>query len=323
MELYITLAILAGLLGLWFYMSNRKRKKVNERIDASLEDTSIYVEGVGNIQFEDLHEMVNGNPEEGVKHTKDTMFREDLMQFEGEFLIPDLPLNEERRLSIDDAFLYLQELFGKDIMAKKPLRTLDEPLFPASIHELSEVIPLAHSIAEIMDIDPESLEIGFYEGDKAPDPDSAYENNSAAGLYYGKNEAGNYEVGFADNLHLEPERLIATIAHEFAHIKLLGEERMAENSEELTDMVPLIYGFGLFNSNSAFKFSRDNRSWSTSKLGYLTQVDWAYLFALYLYVRDEKDPEWLRHLNKTIAKDCELAYNFIVANPDMVLQAQS
>ncbi len=290
------------------------------------DDGSIYVEGVGLVKFEEMSEMVNGDPNEDVKQVKDTMFREDLMQFEGEFLIPGLALNEERRLSIDDAFLYMQELFGEDLVKQKPVLTIHDALFPVEIKDLSAVIPLTYTIAKIMDIDPDDLEIGFFEGDKGADMDlqnGSYQYSGAAGLYYGKNENGKYEVTFSDTLYREPERLIATIAHEFAHIKLLGEERMEENSEEMTDMLPLFYGFGLFNSNSVFKFSGETNRWSTSKLGYLTQVDWAYLFALYLYVRNEKEPEWMQYMNRTIAKDCSFAYNFIMNNPDRVLQVQS
>ncbi len=321
--MYQILLIMAVLLSWMFYSNYRKRQKIRRELSDSLDDETIHVDGV-RVSFEDLGEIAKGDPEEGVKYVKDTMFREDLMQFKGEFLIPGLPLNEERRLSIDDCFLYLQELFGKDLLLNKDVLTVHDAIFPVEINSTSEIVPLAHSVARIMDIDPKKLKIGFFQGSAPVDPasvDNTQENKSAAGLYYGKNENGIYEVNFADNIHQEPERLIATIAHEFAHIKLLGEERMDENAEELTDMVPLFYGFGLFNSNAVFKFSRTNENWSTNTLGYLSQVDWAYLFALYRYVRNEKDPEWFRHLNKTIAKDSDLAYDFILANPAKVLQS--
>lgn len=326
MEFYITFGIVVSLFGAWYYYYMKSRNQWKERDDNGPDDGSIFVQGRGYVRFKELDDMVNGDPDEGVKHVKDTMFREDLMKFEGEFLIPGLPLNEERRLSIDDAFLYLQELFGKEIMREKKVITPDDMMVPLSITTFHEIIPVVKNVAQRMDIDPESLAIRFHEGQGPVDPNSMDGRNggkSAAGLYHGKNEQGKYEVSLADNIHQQPERLIAVIAHELAHIKLLGEGRMAENSEELTDMVPLVYGFGLFNSNAVFKFSRDNESWSTYQLGYLTQVDWAYLFALYLHVREESEPDWMKHLNKTIAKDCRLALAFIITNPDKVLQPQS
>lgn len=322
MAVYIGVAIIVLALGAWFYYEYNKRQQQNNLLEESLEDESLYVDGV-RVNFEEV-EGSNGDPDADVVYKKDTMFRDDLMKFEGEFLIEGLPLNEERRLSIDDAFLYLQELFGKEMPIKKPVLTPYDDVFPIEINELSEIIPLAEKIAVIMDIDPKSIELDFFEGSKPTDPSTTETTYSgAAGLYHGKNEAGKYVVTLADDMTGKPGRAIATIAHEFAHIKLLGEERMDENSEELTDMLPLFYGFGLFNSAYVFTFSRDKEGWSTSTLGYLSQVDWAYLFALYLYVRNEKEPEWFEHLNKTIAKDCRIAYNFIIKNPEKVLQPQA
>jgi len=323
MAVYVSVAILVVLLSLMFYSNHLKREKIRKQLEASLEDENLYIDGV-RVNFEEL-EGSTGNPDEGVVYTKDTMFRDDLMKFEGEFLIEGLPLNEERRLSIDDAFLYLQELFGKDLLLKKPVITPYDIMVPQEINSPADIELLAGNIARIMDIDPDNIELGLFEGAKPVDPmtyDKDPNDITAAGLYYGKNENGKYLVTLADNMNAEPQRLIATIAHEFAHIKLLGEERMAENSEELTDMLPLFYGFGLFNAGHVFTFSKDKEGWSSSTLGYLSQADWAYLFALYLYERGEKEPEWFEYLNKTVAKDCRKAYDFIMANPDKVLQKQ-
>lgn len=326
MAVYIGIAIIVLVLGLWFHYEFRKREKENAKLESSLDDEKIYIDGVP-VEFNELGDLANGDPDDGIKFNRDTMFKEDLMQFEGEFLIPDLPLNEERRQSIDDAFLFVLELFGKDIV-KKPVLTRDHPIFPLEMKEPSEIIPLAHKIAKVMDIDPKSLDIGFFQGAKPVDisvMDPESRNDSAAGLYYGKNRYGKYEVEFADTIHKDVGRAIATIAHEFAHIKLLGEERIQENSEELTDMLPLFYGFGLFNSDKVLTFTRESNgtqtSWESNTLGYLSFADWGYLFALYMYVREELEPKWFEHLNKTVSKDCKLALEFILANPDKVLQA--
>ena len=100
---------------------------------------------------------------------------------------------------------------------------------------------------------------------------------------------------------------------------------MEENSEELTDMLPLFYGFGLFNSAMVLAFTRESNgtqsSWQSNTLGYLSFADWGYLFALYMHMRDEMEPQWFDHLNKTVSKDCKLALDFILANPDKVLRA--
>lgn len=328
MAVYISIVSIIAVFGLWFYYEFRLRKKENAILEDSLDDETLYIDGIP-VELHELGDLVNGDPDEGVKFKKDTMFKEDLMQFEGEFLIPGLPLNEERRQSIDDAFLYVLELFGNDII-KKPILTRDHPIFPVEIKETSEIILLAHKIAEVMGINPKTLDIGFFQGAKPVDPsaiDTENKDNSAAGLYYGKTSDGKYKVDFADTIHEDVGRIIATIAHEFSHIKLLGEGRMEENSEELTDMLPLFYGFGLFNSDMVLTFKRESNglqtSWQSNTLGYLSFADWGYLFALYMYMRDEMQPNWFDHLNKTVAKDCKLSLDFILANPDKVLKTST
>lgn len=282
------------------------------------------MKGVGKVKFEDLGEEATADPDAFIpKAFKEVP--ENIETNPDDFLIADLPLYEERRLSIDDAFLYLLELFGKKVLIQKPLISLYDERFPEKINSVSEIIPLAHTIAKIMDIDPNDLEIGFFEaGIREFDPDTGdtiyYEQEPVAGLYHGKNEQGKYVVTISDDIHGEVDRVISTIAHEFSHIKLLGEGRMEENAEELTDMVPLFYGLGLFNANTSFKFDKHNRGWAHSRLGYLGQVDWGYLWALYLYVREEQEPEWFKYLNKTVARDCRRALEFIQANKEKVLQ---
>lgn len=296
------------------YLYKRSHVKKREELTrASLEDESIFIEGVGNVKYEDIQTIVEEVPDESKQEQDASIFSDDLLKFEGQFLIPDVPLNEERRRSIDDAFLYLQELFGKDILRKKTMRTIDDKIFPIELKDAEDIFRLAQNIAQIMDINPQKIVLDYF---------SENEYHEAAGLYKGKDEEGNYHVDLLDNIYGDVEKVVAVLAHEFAHIKLLGEERMQENSEELTDMVTLIYGFGIFNSNVVFKLTGDHieRSWTSSSTGYLSQADWGYLFALYQYVSGNTAPDWLNYLNKTIAKDAELAYAFIVSNPEKVLK---
>lgn len=56
----------------------------------------------------------------------------------------------------------------------------------------------------------------------------------------------------------EPEHMIATLAHEIAHIKLLGENRMEENDEIMTDLKTLFFGLGVFNANAALLKQGEN-----------------------------------------------------------------
>jgi hypothetical protein len=323
---YLILILILTAVGGLIYRRYKKEQKRSRELEKSLEDERLEIPGVGKVHFEELGDFAKGDPD-AYKAEPIKGYQSDESAPESDLPIKDLPLTEERRSSIDDAFLYLQELLGKTLLFDKPVIVPGSALFPAAIHDLSEITPLAHTIARIMDIDPESIELEFFEeGVREFNPETGdmfyYEHKDYAGLYHGKNERGKYVVSVSDDIHKEMERLIATIAHEFSHIKLLGEDRMKDedNSEELTDMVPLFYGLAIFNANSSFLFDKHHKGWSHSRLGYLGQADWGYLFALYLHVRGEEKPKWFSHLNRTIARDCERAMEFIQDNPDKILQ---
>lgn len=324
----ISFACIAPLVGYVIYKDHKKRMKKNAVLEESLEDDSIFVPGVGKVSFEELGEAAHTDPDSLITHYRNPLYEEgnDPAAFRGS--IKDVPLSEERRLSIDDAFLYLQELLGRHLVKGKDMLLPDDEQFPKEIGSLQEIVPLARHIARIMDIDPEQLEIGFFEaGIRQHNKDTGnmdyWAKEDYAGLYHGVNEAGKYLVTISDDIHRETDRLIATIAHEFAHIKLLGENRMSENSEELTDMLPLLYGFGIFAANSAFKFDKHSSGWQSSSLGYLGQADWGYAMALYLHVRNETAPEWLSYMNKTVAGYCRRSLEFIRENGDKVLKPMS
>src|SRR5258708_16168780 len=92
------------------------------------------------------------------------------------------------------------------------------------------------------------------------------------------------------------EGLIATIAHELAHIKLLGEERMSKNNEPLTDLTTIIFGLGIFGANSAATFQTGKFSWSHGRQGYLSQMDWGYALGVFAHIRGENFTDWSKYL---------------------------
>ena len=56
-----------------------------------------------------------------------------------------------------------------------------------------------------------------------------------------------------------PVALAATLAHELAHARLLGERRIdpgRSDGEQLTDLATIFFGTGIFTANAAFDFSQ-------------------------------------------------------------------
>ena len=97
-----------------------------------------------------------------------------------------------------------------------------------------------------------------------------------------------------------PVTLIATIAHELAHVRLLGEKRIdpdRRDGEPLTDLLTVFLGLGIFTANAAHEFAADHRGWSARRLGYLTEQMFGYALARFALSRGERDPAWAKHLD--------------------------
>lgn len=89
--------------------------------------------------------------------------------------------------------------------------------------------------------------------------------------------------------------LTATLAHELAHVRLLGEQRISRDrsdQEQLTDLATVFFGLGVFTANAAFDYSQSQRGWQTSHLGYLGEAMFGYALAYYADLRGEGNPPW-------------------------------
>lgn len=239
-------------------------------------------------------------------------------------------VDEEQRKWLEHAFMYLIHQFGHDKIVTRQVMTPTKECFNYSfIDDKNEIISFANQIAKIMEINPDEIQIEFFEtgpkgfysatGDILFMGEEEHIQNPA-GQYFDKNENGKYLIALATNLQEDPDNLIATIAHEFGHIKLLGEKRIETNDEYLTDLVPLMFGLGIFNANACFKIKTTNYSWGHTSAGYLSQMDWGYLLALYAFLRYEDKPTWLKYLNKQLQNDFLLSINFILANKDLIFK---
>ncbi|HEY6276233.1 MAG TPA: hypothetical protein VIX86_07860 [Streptosporangiaceae bacterium] len=105
-----------------------------------------------------------------------------------------------------------------------------------------------------------------------------------------------------------PARLLAVIAHELGHVRLLGEGRVPadrKDQEPLTDLLTIYLGMGIFSANAAFDFSRlpgysgfqRVGGWQAQQLGYLTEQMFGYGLACFASMRGEPDPGWARYLD--------------------------
>jgi hypothetical protein len=137
--------------------------------------------------------------------------------------------------------------------------------------------------------------------------------NGSSGRYIDKG-LGHREVWIELTELNDFNSLVATMAHELSHYKLLVEQGIEENDEHLTDLLAVALGFGIFMGNSYFYFSqwsgRSHRGWKMRRKGYLPEQVIAYAMAYLAHHRDE-DLSWKQYLNKTMLKYFDQSYSYI------------
>jgi len=220
------------------------------------------------------------------------------------------PVDEPNIAWIEKSFLTLLSLFGKENTQRRKVLTPERIHFPV-LYDGSEraAFETLKIIASQMEVPLERITLDFYDERLRQITDG-----TPGGLYWGKGENDNFEISLARKKLDEPENMVATLAHEIAHIKLLGENRMDQNDEPLTDLTTIFFGFGIFNANAAFQTFNDSKYYGWSQAGYLTQMQWGYSLALFAYIREENQPDWLKHLCKNVKADFIQAQNFISNN---------
>lgn len=234
------------------------------------------------------------------------------------------PVPEDKKIWIDKAFALLLELFGKESLVTRKICIPHFNDFPISYNGSEEcAYATLRIIANNMEIDMEEIHLDFFDKEKKElrTDNSSWgttifiqsENNAdgASGLYWGKREDGKYHVSLERSNIKDPERMVATLAHELAHIKLLGENRIEDNDEKLTDLTVLIFGLGIFNANAAFQTYRTSNASGWRSLGYLSQMEWGYALALLAQAREETSPAWTEHLCINVKRDFKMAEKFL------------
>jgi hypothetical protein len=153
-----------------------------------------------------------------------------------------------------------------------------------------------------VEVDPATVDLEHDEDDGTPLLEMLVpiegRSSFAAGHY--RRRDGRSVIGIRDSQAARPTALVATIAHELGHVKLLGEGRIGpgrQDGEPLTDLLTVYLGLGIFSANAAFDFYRGNSYTKTSRLGYLTEPMWGYGLARYAWLRGESDPAWARYLD--------------------------
>lgn len=245
------------------------------------------------------------------------------------------PVKEQTRIRIEEAMTQLTALFGTEALLSKRVLIPDPEdfniLFDGSEKSIQKTLQI---VAKQMDLNPADIKLDIYRerikelNSGGPMNSPIYLNveagqKSSAGLYWGKLEDGKYHIAVEYNSLRDPEKLVAVLAHELSHVKLLGENRTDKNDEFLTDLTCVFFGLGVFNANAAFNYIVTFEARGYNNMGYLSQMAWGYALALHAFIRKEEEPGWLEYLNPNVRSDFKMSMEFIQHNQGLIFETKS
>lgn len=136
--------------------------------------------------------------------------------------------------------------------------------------------------------------------------------------------AGSYEEGsrnfiirISTSQLSEPMSLVGTMAHELAHVRLLGEGRLMReeyDNELLTDLTVVFFGLGIFLANTPRSGESQFTKWPRSNLikpEYMTRPMFSYALAQLAWFRGEQHPAWIQHLHWNARPELRQAIRFL------------
>ena len=216
---------------------------------------------------------------------------------------PRCPVNAVEQQWIEESFDWLVGQFGEQVTAG-PVILPTSDYFPGSYSgALEDIERICTQVCQHMGVDAGSVRLEIIDETVGTDfgggyPRAQVPTTGTAGHYV--YEDGHHMITLEQAQTHDPMVLIATLAHELGHARLLGEGRISpsrRDGEPLTDLATVALGLGVFTANASFDFVQDNRGWRTGRLGYLTEQMFGYALAWYARRRGERQPEWAAYLD--------------------------
>ena len=209
--------------------------------------------------------------------------------------------------------------FGTSVIYRDPVLPTADFLsrtgYTASAGEVEELVA---RLCELMLVDQGSFALELYDG--AAEKEEIAPSGKRRTVGHFSMASGRLVISLDQRETADPVLLTAIAVHELCHLRLLGEERIRSgrsDGERLTDLLTVYFGFGIFSTNAAMRFTRaergftvvsrgllDDRSLNAAKrndgyrrLGYLSSAEFGYALACYCWVRGETEPAWARYVN--------------------------
>lgn len=217
------------------------------------------------------------------------------------------PLSDPWRDWIDWRLAWLRGEFGDDSL-HHPVITPSDKFFPGPYSATrSDVETLFDRVCGCMAVERSRIKLRFY--NRKGDGQIVQYGAQAAGLF-NRDESGKIEIWLEESDLTDAEHVVATSAHELAHVHLLADghcDTGEPDHEYLTDLLVIYSGLGIFLANSMRRdttWYQGGYAWSSVRYGgYLDMPQAAYALAVTAYFRGETSPAWVKFLRADVRAD--------------------
>jgi hypothetical protein len=220
---------------------------------------------------------------------------------------PTCPVEEDDKLWLEESMEWLLEEFGCDAFRDVTVVLPTDEFFPDSYSaEEDDARALVDRVCEYMSVNRDLIELEFFEDERRQaQKDFIYAGGQSAGAcgHY-KKRRDKFVIALESSQLTDPMSLVATIAHELGHVRLLGEGRVHsgfEDHEPLTDLLTVFFGLGIFTANTAFTFDGSSQGWQARSRGYLNEEMFGYALALFALMRGERNPVWSKYVEGSVS----------------------
>jgi hypothetical protein len=236
---------------------------------------------------------------------------------------PSCPCDPAAKAWVEERLAWLAEEFGDSAFAGRPIVLPTPEFFPGPYDGSKKAVrTLLDIVCGYMDVVPDLVALKF-----VADAGKIWLVNEAG--HYLPHAAGTYEEGERkfivriDRSGLDdPMGLVGTIAHELAHVRLLGESRiMSEefDNELLTDLTVVHFGLGIFLANVPRNWDSQYSKWPDTDLRkpeYMSPPMFGWALAHLAWFRGEERPGWARHLNGAARINLRQGLRYLSATGD-------
>ncbi len=209
------------------------------------------------------------------------------------------PLTAEQQEWIDRRWDWLRSQFGDHFPRDRPVVLPTAEFFPdTSTQTPAGIDALFRCVCRYMLVDPATVTLTLFDAPSVP----ITGGTSPDGLYSELAE-GHFGIAIATRTLADPFNFVGTVAHELAHVHLLGHKRLTGDTadhELVTDLLPIFFGAGIFGANSVIYEKSELGYWSAGTRGYMGMAMHSYAMAKLARARGEVRPPWARHLRRDV-----------------------